>query len=132
MIGWVHSLCGDWGAHKRWVYADVVQPIPSLMGKIVDEGRYAASYHRPAQSFKEVFSRNSLEVSRAIIGIRPELLAVLVVHYIYRAPLPDKPGLVGELHGKPISLRTYWRRVHRAHCYIASRLELCPTEEIAA
>lgn len=131
MIGWVDSLCGDWGAHKRWVYADVQQPMPSMMGKIMDEGEYAASHHRPSQRYAEVFSPNSLVVSRAIIGIKAELMAVLVVHYIYAQPLAQRPGMVSELNGKRISLRTYWRRIHRAHCFIASRLEL-PPEAIAA
>jgi hypothetical protein len=126
MIGWVDSLCGDWGAHKRWVYADIQQPLPSLMGKIVDEGRYAASHHRPSQHYAEVFSQNSLVISRAIIGIRPDLLATLVVHYVYAEPLVRRPGMVGQLHGKPLSLRTYWRRLHRAHCFIASQLQVPP------
>lgn len=131
MIGWVDSLCNDWGAHKRWVYGDVIQPIPSLMGKIVDEGRYAAGYRRTSPHFEEVFSINSLQISRAIATIKPELLAVMVVHYIYSEPLDKRPKMVGELHGKAISLRTYWRRIHRAHCFIASRLELPPAAEAA-
>lgn len=131
MIGWVDSLCRDWGAHKHWVYADVIEPMPSMMGKIMDEGKYAASHHRPSQRYAEVFSPNSLVVSRAIIGIKAELLAVLTVHYIYAFPLSERPVRVGQLHGKALSLRTYWRRIHRAHCFIASRLEL-PPEAIAA
>lgn len=131
MIDWVGSLCRDWGAHKRWIYADIQQPMPSIMGKILDEGRYAASHHRPSQRFKEVFSVNSLAISRAIVGIRPELLATLVVEYIYLEPLANRPGMVGELNGKRISLRTYWRRIHRAHCYIASRVELPEEAEVA-
>jgi hypothetical protein len=131
VIGWVDSLCNDWGAHKRWVYADVIEPLPSIMGKILDEGRYAASHHRPSQQYKEVFSPNSLVVSRAIIGIKPELMAVMVVHYIYGQSLSKRPEMVRQLHGKPVSLRTYWRRIHRAHCYIASKLEM-PPEAAAA
>lgn len=131
MIGWVDSLCGDWGAHKRWVYADVQEPMPSMMGKILDEGRYAASHHRPGQRYKEVFCPNSLVVSRAIIGIKAELLATLVVHYVYLEPMERRPVMVGQLHGKALSLRTYWRRIHRAHCFIASRLEV-PPEAVAA
>lgn len=131
MIGWVGSLCEDWGAHKRWVYADVQQPLPSIMGKILDEGRYAASHKRTSQSYKEVFSPNSLLISRAIVGIKPELMAVMVIHYIYNPPLARRPELVGQLHGKRISLRTYWRRIHRAHCYIASKLEMPPEAEAA-
>lgn len=132
MIGWVDSLCRDWGAHKRWVYSDVVSPsMPSMMGKILDEGRYAASHHRSGQRFDEVFSPNSLVVSRAIHGIKPELLATMVVHYIYTDPLSNKPSMVGELNGKQVSLRTYWRRIHRAHCYLASKME-SPPESVAA
>lgn len=131
MIGWVDSLCRDWGAHKYWVYADIQHPLPSIMGKIMDEGKYAASHHRPSQRYAEVFSPNSLVISRAIIGIQPELLAVMTVQYIYAFPLSERPRRVGELHGKQLSLRTYWRRIHRAHCFIASRLEL-PPEAVAA
>jgi hypothetical protein len=131
MIGWVDSLFCDFGAHKRWVYADIQQPMPSMMGKIMDEGQYAASHHRAGQRFDEVFSPNSLVISRAIVGLRSDLLAVLIVHYVYTAPLAHKPVMVGQLHGKPISLRTYWRRIHRLHCWIATRLEL-PPEAVAA
>jgi hypothetical protein len=126
MIGWVDSLCSDWGAHKRWVYADIVHPLPSVMGRIMDEGKYAAAHRRTAQNFKEVFSPNSLVVSRALVGMKPELVAVMVVHYIYDVPLSKKPGLVTVLHGKPISLRTYWRRIHRAHCHLATNMETPP------
>ena len=126
MIGWVDSLCQDWGAHKRWVYADIQQPMASMMGKIMDEGKYAAGHHRPGQRFPEVFSENSLVISRSIVGIKPELLATIVIHYIYIEPLASRPVLVGRLHGKAVSLRTYWRRIHRAHCYIASKIETPP------
>lgn len=131
MIGWVNSLCEDWGAHKRWVYADIIEPMPSIMGKIFDEGQYAASHRGYGQSYKEVFSPNSLVISRAIVGIEPELLATLVIQYVYIAPLSQRPVMVGRLHGKPLSLRTYWRRIHRAHCYIASTIEV-PPEVFAA
>lgn len=133
MIGWVDSLCGDWGAHKRWVYAEVVHPLPSVMGRIMDEGKYAASHRRVSQNFKEVFSPNSLVVTRAMIGMKAELVAVMVIHYIYTdAPLSQRPVLVGRLHGKPLSLRTYWRRIHRAHCYLASKMEMPPESAEAA
>jgi hypothetical protein len=130
MIGWVNSLCSDWGAHKRWVYAEVIHPIPCVLGRIIEEG-FGASHHRPGQRFQEVFSENSLVVSRAVVGMKPELMAVMVVHYVYTAPLADRPRMVGELNGRPISLRTYWRRIHRAHCYIASRLEMPPAVRAA-
>lgn len=130
MIGWVGSLCEDWGAHKRWVYADIVHPIPSVLGRIREE-RDGASYRAPSQYTPEVFSPNSLVISRAIIGIPAELLAVLVIEYIYDAPLAKRPILVGQLHGKPISLRTYWRRLHRAHCFIASKLKVPPDSAAA-
>jgi hypothetical protein len=130
MIGWVDSLCEDWGSHKRWVYADVQQPLPCILGRLIEEG-FGASHHKPGQHFPEVFSPNSLAVSRAINGIKPELLAVMIVHYMYVPPLAKRPGMVGELHGKKISLRTYWRRIHRLHCYIASKLEIPPAQEVA-
>lgn len=139
MIGWVDSLCKDWAAHKQRVYGNtVIQPIPGTLGNVRSGGRVkikglaqrvgrqpirsVGTRGTPIQRHQEVFSRNALAVAQAVQDLPPEKLAVLTVHYLYPCHVSKKLSLVHVLHGKPLNLRTYYRRIHGVHCWIASRI----------
>lgn len=132
MIGWVDSLCKEWAAHKFRVhgYPEVVSLPSTLGGRLIcDQYRRGSRIGSqplrsvptravPPRRWKEVWGENALQVQKAIDGMSPEKQAVMTVHYLYGV----KPELVGSLHGKSISLRTYWRRLHGVHCHIAANL----------
>ncbi len=136
MIGWVDSLCEDWAAHKIRVHGyPVIVPLASTLGQRSmctqykrgkrtgrEPIRSVATRGVPKRRFPEVHSENSLAVARAIQGMPQDKLAVLTIHYLYRVPQAEKIDLVRQLHGKPLSLRTYWRRIHGAHCWIAAKI----------
>jgi hypothetical protein len=139
LIGWVDTLCKDWAAHKIRVYGQPAQqPIPGTLGNVRSEGlsaikagakrvgrqpiRSVATRNTPEQHHQEVFSRNALAVAQAVADLPAEKLAVLTVHYLYPCHVQKKLSLVHVLHGKPLNLRTYYRRIHGVHCWIASRI----------
>jgi hypothetical protein len=132
VIGWVDSLCKDWAAHKFRVhgYPEVVS-MPGTLGRRlmcdqyrrgsrigVEPIRSVATRGTPKRQWKEVWGENALQVQLAIRGMPTEKLAVMTVHYLYGV----RPELVKDLHGKAISERTYWRRLHGVHCHIAANL----------
>lgn len=139
MIGWVDTLCKDWAAHKIRVHGtDYIQPIRGTLGNVRSEGmvaikggakrvgrqplRAVSTRGTPVQRYPEVWHPNALAVARAIDGLPPEKLAVLTVHYLYPCHVQKKLSLVEVLHGKPLNLRTYYRRIHGVHCWIAARV----------
>ena len=137
MIGWVDSLCRDWGAHKIRVHAYIqVQPLHGTLeqrsmcaqyrrGKRVGREpiRAVATRGVPVVRYPEVWSDNALNVQRAIQGMPAIQRAQMTIHYLYAVPVDRKIELVANLNGgKAMSTRTYWRGLHRVHCWIASKL----------
>jgi hypothetical protein len=137
VIGWVDSLCEDWASHKIRVhgYPEIVK-IPGTLGQRLMCTQYKRTSRIgraairsvptraiPARLFLEVWTDNALSVARAIEDMPKEKLAVMTVHYLYPVPRNQmRLALVEQLHGKPLSLRTYWRRLHGVHCWIAAKL----------
>lgn len=139
MIGWVDTLCNDWAAHKIRIHAYTqIQPLPSTLG----QRSLSTQYRRgkrvgrepirsvgtrgvPAVRYEEVWTENALVVQRAMEGMPAAVRALITIHYLYPVPLQRRLELVADLNGgKLISPRTYWRQVHRAHCWIASKMPL--------
>lgn len=141
MIEWVDDMCKHWAAHKQRTHGDVViQPIQGTLGSVRSEGlsaiksrgrrlgrepiRAVGTRGTPVQRFPEVWSRDALAVAQALEGIPAEKRAVLIVHYLYPCHVNKKLALVHVLHGKPLNIRTYYRRIHGAHCWIAANYGL--------
>lgn len=137
MIGWVDSLCRDWGAHKIHLHAYTqVQPLRGTLeqrsmcaqyrrGKRIGREpiRAVATRGVPVVRYPEVWSDNALHVQRAIQGMPALQRAQMTVHYLYAVPLERRIELIANLNGgKAMSVRTYWRVLHRVHCWIASKL----------
>lgn len=137
MIGWVDSLCRDWGAHKIRLHAYLqVQPLRGTLGQrsMCDQYRRGKRVGReplravgtrgvPVVRYPEVWSDNALNVQRAIQGMPAIQRAQMTVHYLYPVPVGRKIELVADLNGgKAMSPRTYWRGLHRVHCWIAANL----------
>mgnify|MGYP001608707373 FL=1 len=139
MIGWVDSLCNDWAAHKTRVHAYLqVQPLSGTLG----QRSMCAQYRRgkrvgrepirtvatrgvPVVRYDEVWTENSLAVQRAMEGMPAKFRALITIHYLYSVSPDRRIELVANLNGgKLISLSTYWRRLHSAHCWIASKMPL--------
>lgn len=139
MIGWVHTLCNDWAAHKIRIHAYVEQQsLPGTLGQRALNTQYrrgkrvgrepirtVATRGVPVVRYPEVWSENALAVQRAMEGMPAEFRALITIHYLYPVPLTRRLEMVANLNGgKLLSTRTYWRRVHSAHCWIASKLPL--------
>lgn len=139
MIGWVHTLCNDWAAHKIRIHAYTqVQSLPGTLGQRTLSAQYrrgkrvgrepiraVATRGVPVVRFDEVWTENALSVQRAMDGMPAKYRALITIHYLYPVPLERRLDLVANLNGgKLVSARTYWRRVHSAHCWIASKLPL--------
>lgn len=138
MIGWVHTLCNDWAGHKVRVHAYTQErSLPGTLGqralcvqyrrgkRIGREAiRTVATRGVPVVRYPEVWSENALAIQRAMEGMPAKYRALITIHYLYdRFSLPRKIEMVAELNGgKIMSERTYWRGLHSAHCYIASKL----------
>jgi hypothetical protein len=139
MIDWVDSMCKEWAAHKQRTYGSTeIRSIPSTLGSVRSEGlsaiksgarrigrepvRAVGTRGTPTQHYPEVFSRNALAVARTLEGLPAEKLAVLTVHYLYPCHVEKKLALVHVLHGKPLNIRTYYRRIHGVHCWIAAKM----------
>ena len=143
MIGWVHTLCNDWAAHKIRIHAYTqIQPLPSTLGQRSlntqyrrgkrvgrDPIRTVPTRGVPAVRYDEVWTENALAVQRAMEGMPAGLRALITIHYLYPVSQQRKTELVANLTGgKLISPSTYWRRVHRAHCWIAAKMPLTSSE----
>lgn len=139
MIGWVDTLCNDWAAHKIRVHAYTqVQPLPSTLGQRMLNTQYrrgkrvgrepirtVATRGVPVVRYPEVWSENALTVQRAMEGMPTECRALITIHYLYTVSPERRIEMVANLNGgKLMSLSTYWRRLHSAHCWIASKLPL--------
>jgi hypothetical protein len=139
MIGWVDTLCNDWAAHKIRTHAYVqVQPLQGTLGQrlICDQYRRGKRIGRepirtvatrgvPRVHYPEVWSENALAVQRAMEGMPAINRALITIHYLYSVSPQRRIEMVVNLNGgKPMSLSTYWRRLHRAHCWIASKMPL--------
>lgn len=140
MIAWVDELCEEWAQHKRWVHGDVIfqAPIRGTLGNVRSEGlsaikggtkrvgrqpiRSVATRGRPVQRYPEVFSPNALAVAQAVQDLPADKLAVLTVHYLYPCHVSKKLSLIHVLHGKPLNLRTYYRRLDGVHHWIAAKI----------
>jgi hypothetical protein len=139
MIGWVHTLCNDWAAHKIRVHAYTQQqPLRGTLG----ERSLSAQYRRgkrigrepirtvatrgvPVVRHQEVWSENALAVQRAMEGMPAKYRAQITIHYLYPVSVPRKIEMVANLSGGNLmSPSTYWRRIHSAHCWIASNMPL--------
>lgn len=145
MIGWVHTLCNDWAAHKIRIHAYTQQvPLQGTLGQRAlctqyrrgkrigrDAIRTVATRGVPVVRFDEVWSENALAVQRAMEGMPTECRALITIHYLYSVSPERRIEMVANLNGgKPMSLSTYWRRLHSAHCWIASKLPL--TSDVGA
>ena len=139
MIEWVDSLCMAWARHKQSVHGPTpIQPIRGTLGNVRSEGlsaiksgakrigrqpiRSVATRGQPVQRYPEVWGEDALKIARAIDGLPQEKLAVLTVHYLYLCHVDKKLSLVHKLHGKPLNVRTYYRRLDGAHCWIAAHI----------
>ena len=137
MIGWVDTLCRDWADHKNRIYAYIEdQPLRGTLEQrsICDQYRRGKRVGRepirsvatrgvPRVRYPEVWSENALNVQRAIQGMPALQRAQMTVHYLYAVPLERRIELIANLNGgKAFSARTYWRVLHRVHCWIASKL----------
>lgn len=145
MIGWVHTMCHDWAAHKIRVHAYTQeQPLPGTLGQRTLSMQYrrgkrmgrepirtVATRGVPVVRYPEVWSENALAVQRALEGMPAANRALITIHYLYTVSPERRIEMIANLNGgKVISLSTYWRRLHRAHCWIASKLPL--TSEVSA
>lgn len=139
MIGWVHSLCNDWASHKIRVHAYTqIQSLPSTLGQRMLNTQYrrgkrvgrepirtVATRGVPVVRYPEVWSENALAVQRSMEGMPTEYRALITIHYLYTVSPERRIEMLANLNGgKVISLSTYWRRLHSAHCWIASKLPL--------
>jgi hypothetical protein len=139
MIGWVHTLCNDWAAHKIRTHAYTqVQPLQGTLGQRTLSAQYrrgkrvgrepirtVATRGVPVVRYPEVWSENALAVQRAMEGMPAKYRAQITIHYLYPVSVTRKIEMVANLSGgKLMSPSTYWRRVHSAHCWIASKLPL--------
>jgi len=139
MIGWVHSLCNDWASHKIRVHAYTQQqPLASTLGQASTNTQYrrgkrvgrdpirsVATRGVPVVRYPEVWSENALAVQRAMEGMPAEYRAQITIHYLYTVSPERRIEMLANLNGgKVISLSTYWRRLHSAHCWIASKMPL--------
>jgi hypothetical protein len=139
MIGWVHTLCNDWAAHKRHIHEYTQQqPLPGTLGQRAlcvqyrrgkrvgrEPIRTVATRGVPVVRYPEVWTENALAVQRAMEGMPAVNRALITIHYLYPVSVPRKIEMVANLSGgKLMSPSTYWRRVHSAHCWIASKIPL--------
>lgn len=139
MIGWVHTLCNDWAAHKIRIHAYTQeQSLPSTLGQRTLSMQYRGGKRMgrepirtvgtrgvPVVRYPEVWSENALAVQRAMEGMPAENRALITIHYLYSVSPERRIEMVANLNGgKLMSLSTYWRRLHSAHCWIASKLPL--------
>jgi len=139
MIGWVHTLCNDWAAHKRHIHEYTQQqPLPGTLGQRALCVQYrrgkrigrepistVATRGVPVVRYQEVWSENALAVQRAMEGMPAINRALITIHYLYSVSPERRIEMVANLNGgKPMSLSTYWRRLHSAHCWIAGKMPL--------
>jgi hypothetical protein len=139
MIGWVHSLCNDWADHKIRIHAYTqIQPLNGTLGQrsICVQYRRGKRVGRepiravgtrgvPVVRFDEVWTENALAVQRAMEGMPAKYRALITIHYLYTVSPERRIEMLANLNGgKAISLSTYWRRLHSAHCWIASKMPL--------
>jgi len=139
MIGWVDTLCNDWAFHKRRIYEYLEhQSLPGTLGQRTLNAQYrrgkrvgrepirtVATRGVPVVRYPEVWSENALAVQRAMEGMPAGNRALITIHYLYTVSPQRRLELIANLNGgKPISLSTYWRRLHRAHCWIAAKMPL--------
>lgn len=139
MIGWVHTLCNDWAAHKIRVHAYTQQqPLQGTLGQRALCAQYrrgkrvgrepirtVATRGVPVVRYPEVWSENALAVQRAMEGMPAVNRALITIHYLYSVSPERRIEMVANLNGgKVMSLSTYWRRLHSAHCWIASKMPL--------
>jgi hypothetical protein len=139
MIGWVHSLCNDWASHKIRIHAYTQQqPLPGTLGQRTLSMQYrrgkrigrepirtVATRGVPVVRFDEVWTENALAVQRAMEGMPAKYRALITIHYLYTVSPERRLQMLANLNGgKVISLSTYWRWLHSAHCWIASKLPL--------
>jgi hypothetical protein len=139
MIGWVDTLCKDWAAHKNSVHGHAhIQPIPGTLGSVRSEGlsaiksgyrrigrdalRAVATRNTPVQRHPEVWSPNALAVQRVVDQMPAEIKAVMTVQYLYPVSKYLRPVLFKRLHGKSLSVATFYRKVDDVHYWIAAKI----------
>jgi hypothetical protein len=137
VIGWVDTLCRDWADHKQRIHAYLqVTPLHGTLGqrslctqyrrgkRIGREAiRTVATRGVPVVRYPEVWSENALAVQQAMEGMPADRRALITIHYLYPVSPQRRIELVANLNGgKLISLSTYWRRLHSAHCWIAAKM----------
>lgn len=116
MIDWVDAWCKDWGNQRALLAAHVVQPLPSIFGKILDEGMFAAgSGGRPNQPTHAALTGNALKIhvaiQRAIEARRftERMYLVMAAHYIAGGKMAWKAKVLG------LSQVGYYRMLHKIH-----------------
>ena len=121
----IDLACRQWAQDRRKFLGldefrtarEMVGALKSTLGARRDLHAGSTSTGRVEQHWPEVYSTDdSLRVAQAYQRARPELKAVLEVHYLARAPAEFKAESLA------MSVRAYWNRVAIAKAFVEAWL----------
>lgn len=106
-----------WGWAWRQNFGDLAEfPVPSLAGKLIEQGHGAAGGQHKPRSYPEVFRGQALEFANALKQVPERHRDFAWVHYVVDLPAKAKAPLLG------IHVQTYWQRRRSMQSALAESL----------
>ena len=122
MVPWVHQRGKEWGRFLQREATSGWPPV-SLMHRIREEGGVGAAIKQHTQRIPvKLMPREIADFHRAVSTMDGTVRQVVEVAYRSKAPRDEKAAALGMAKSR------FYEILDRAHCYLAGRLDVRPTD----